>query len=466
MTETSPSPQVSPSAANNTTMMRMRKSKSVTLLSQEALPSYSSERFYLLSEMEQTARETLFLCDLCPSSFNNDGDNDDDDEETRSTQESQSVLSEDGHNDNTRHENVSTIEATNTALPSHTTAITPILPTNPRFVILYLLWQPNHTQNIDDFVETVVLWNVQRVLHVYGLSIEQFTTASETGLHIYCIIDRVDVVAVANDYDHTSLEDGIHMTSDHTYLDIASSPSSTGFTHCQQRARQLAHQVATHSCLRRLLQGINVAISNHIRATPGLEACIHALQVGSEDRNRFGSDERSKKSSMSVMTTHHDALIGSIWQHHQQGDEQQLHDLHGANNVLQTRMVAEWNANGNLHSFAQRAHAEWRRDHGLLQQPCFIGPARKPVPRIMKRLPVTPPMKRNGNTTDHQAVTILSSWRNYNPNVVRRKVKQLLTDGMVLLLLGVYLWYHFRHEIMSLYDHMDMDSLVQHLRAL
>jgi len=45
------------------------------------------------------------------------------------------------------------------------------------------------------------------------------------------------------------------------------------------------------------------------------------------------------------------------------------HEMNHPHAILQTRICAEWNGRGNLMCFARRAHAAWRRQHGLPPQP-------------------------------------------------------------------------------------------------
>ena len=51
--------------------------------------------------------------------------------------------------------------------------------------------------------------------------------------------------------------------------------------------------------------------------------------------------------------------------------------------ILQTRICAEWNGRGNLTCFARRAHAAWRRQHGLPPQPEMY--SKRKIPRRTSR---------------------------------------------------------------------------------
>jgi hypothetical protein len=123
-------------------------SLSVTLLSFEQLPSYSVERFFMLSELEIKAHSTQFLCDL------------DVEDQTHGT-----------------HETEDTSTGSNDANGNDQGQPQPELD-SPPFVLLYLLWKPDMTSSAETFAETTILETVTRLESLVDIvnSIEEAKT--------------------------------------------------------------------------------------------------------------------------------------------------------------------------------------------------------------------------------------------------------------------------------------------------
>jgi len=455
---------------------------SVTLLSTEHLPRYSTERFYMLSELEVHADSLLFLSSLDP-------DNEDNDASTQETEE----LS----NDESQQQQLS---------PSSSSEQHRQISSDnfPSYCILYLLWRPGMTSDPKTFVETTVLQAVTRLeglvrivpgkgitaaavagrkadfdlknvstslssaesdedncgsgkelqspvaspgasITTEGESIEvemvtrgrsSATAASDsqagaaTGLYI--VVDRVEPPRMTT-ADSSREEGG---DSDGHKEEKEEEEDSSWFLHQEQLAQQLARHVAMHPKLRPVCHGVTVGLSNHERAAPGLEACVNAVSYGSTNRRNFG--DGTGKSLIGILAPNRDCMLGL--------QEQAVTDA--AQGVLQSRITAEWNGLGNLQSFAKRAHANWRRRRGLPPQPEPI--QWRKIPRRIPRSPVAAaPASSGGNIKKVQLPSAGMS----------REVEEFLYDLLAAFVIALYLGFHYRYIF-----HLSAEDLVQELR--
>lgn len=94
------------------------ESLSVTVINTQQLPTYSAERFYMLSEIEQMTHSTLFLCDFAC-------------DQTEDTVETTSENSE--------------------------------CQSFPPFCVLYILWRPQMVSSVRVFVESIIRDYIQQV---------------------------------------------------------------------------------------------------------------------------------------------------------------------------------------------------------------------------------------------------------------------------------------------------------------
>ncbi|GKZ00745.1 hypothetical protein MPSEU_001026400 [Mayamaea pseudoterrestris] len=456
---------------------------SVTLLSVENMPSYSSERSYLLSELEQCVRETIYL------------------EQLESTKN-----------------NVKTKELEHSSL------------LHPRYIVLYLQWEAS--LGPEDFLQSVLLPSVTRLQDALAAITPQSNETGEESkqsqkqqsldslLNLYVVVDRLDILPVGEIDILNGKDENKNSQDDDTSNNNDDEAHFLFHWHQEDLSRSLARQVATHPQLRPMLQGITVGVSNNTRAAPGLDAiCTHALPVGSEDRYRqYGSsldkdaestgpsgmmtnssNGETGKTLISIASISSDTLLG--W--HASADACTNGASAGADSapvstpivatdapLNQFRVVAEWNAQGNLQSFGQRAHAEWRRCKGLWEQPLCVGPARKPVPRKQLQHPArllaeqrrnillasasqskgdasttAAPSHSSGDSTNPKDKQIRQG---YNPAIMRRRMVELVTDAVVLLLVGIYLWFHFRIDVYVVYATFveTLEHLAHHLRAM
>lgn len=431
----------------------------VTLLSHEVLPSYSSERFYLLSELEIHAHSSLYLCDY---------------PRQRAAR------------NNSDHE-------------------------FPSYMILYLFWPPEASRSGKTFAETTILSSINHLesLVEFANAFEQdeattdkttsitvqtgnvkvatsatnlstsrpLTTASsfeslDSSVMSYATDDEAELTVPNQSIngkkgmvDGETLDgkervhvyvivDRVHHTSDSTPRAEDDAARISRHVVEEDAAKNLAKAVSNHPKLRKYVDGITVGVSSHERAAPGLEACVKAVTYGASTRRRHGksmqghqSDESRTKSPIGVVSEHPDHFLGS--------QSQTVTDA--VQGVLQTRVCAEWNGRGDLESFLRRADSCWRKKHGLPQPQEPI--QRRKIPRRIRRQPSTrmvhrPPMKP------------ILIWQ----RLFQQKMAPFFVyDVMVLLLIFSFIVFHFRDELMSLRWLIQppmLEDLVQYLREL
>jgi hypothetical protein len=347
---------------------------SVTLIHQTTLPTYSSERFFLLSELHVHAQSILFLSHA-PFA---DGDED------QSTQATEDETVEDSNCDTvTSPENEALVPITDTSANNPSPRPTQQL---PPFVILYMLWKPEMTTNPEIFTELYILDAVQRIdaernrtdpNHVGGEA-----PNNEAAKEIYLIIDRVLPAAVG-----MTIDDDQNVLPDHSTDDEEVEDSSLALEYTWVK------YLAAHPVLRTRLQGVVLGQSNHVRAAPGLELCTHAIStVGATERRRWSGpsspppphDLDSTKSWMGLVTPSQGDLLGL--------QEEGVTDA--ADGVRQRIVTGEWMGQGDIYMFATRAHALWRQQHGIMNDRGeemsfgYFGEKRS-VPRRKSRAPIT-----------------------------------------------------------------------------
>lgn len=318
---------------------------SVTMISREELPSFSTERFFMLSEFHLNAHSLRFVADL--------NDSDEVTPETVDTNSSSGGANlEEFHND--------------------TDSFAP-------YLIFYVLWRPDMTRDVNALTSEVLLPAVRNIQSVVDISLsgeEKKRTRSDlpsSPSFGRLPISEAEPDSPARELDSVtgssfcSAENGktrLYLVVDRTvpFRDeggaevVARSASrESQFEGETKLAEKLAKHVASHSHLRSIFQGITIGIANHKRAAPGLDACLGVINHGARDRRRIGRDV---KSHVGLIAMAPDDLLGL--------DEEGETDA--AQNVLQTRINTEWNGKGNLKSFGYRAHTMWRKDLGLPPQ--------------------------------------------------------------------------------------------------
>lgn len=350
---------------------------SVTMISREELPSYSTERFFMLSEFEMNAHSIRFVSELYDC------------------------------NDITP-ETVETCETSSAAAAATPERFPPEnVDSFPPYVILYILWRPDMTTSVTNFIEDVIVKSVDRiqshveivlsgedkkrtsVVRQQSLGYESPSTTTEaeamarehdsvasssTGsadsgkIRLYLVVERTIPYREFGSSDTTNKNIDNNTASTTAGSQYDQNPTNQQekdeLRRKQQRyfnvdvslAERLARHVASHPRLRSLFQGITIGVANHKRAAPALDACMGVVTVGSKDRRQVAG--RDARSSVGLISISSEDLLGL--------DEEGETD--GAQNILQTRIHTEWNGRGNLKTFAHRAHSVWRKEHGLSPQ--------------------------------------------------------------------------------------------------
>jgi hypothetical protein len=380
------------------------------------------ERFFMLSELEVKAHSTLFLCDL------------DVEDETHGTHETEDTSTE-------------SVDAIGNDQPQ---------PDFPPFVLLYLLWKPDMTSSAETFAQSTILETVTRLESLADIvnSIEEAKTLRGR-ISRPSSSNNLNGGAAAVTIDHGSKKNcSVYLIVDRVAppepklwwsLDAGKAASARERHHQLQvdLAEELARKVAADPKLRHLCEGITVGVSNHERAAPGLEACVNATCIGEKDRRKEHEANPQKvsstKSLIGLMAVQPDECLGL-----QAGDV-----TDAAQDVLQTRVCAEWNGQGNLQTFSERGRKSWRFKHGLLSEPEITGPKRRKIPRRRQR---TQP-------SDTQ----------FDEAAMDRAMQEMIIDALAAIFIGFYMAFHFREELREFFwilNPQHWDDLIQNLREL
>mmetsp|Transcript_25729 Transcript_25729/g.29401 ORF Transcript_25729/g.29401 Transcript_25729/m.29401 type:complete len:483 (-) Transcript_25729:66-1514(-) len=331
------------------------KRKTVTLVDTVHLQPFSTERYYMLSEIELKSHSTNFLCDLIQG--RNHGLQDDastqdasfsssdisetsntSNTDTASNSQHQQDINSNENNNNAMNDDESNdvLQNENTVAPLHL----------PPCVILYLLWRPDppHLSPLA-YARNTIQPLVQHIINIY-----QKEQQSNTKPLIYVVVDIVAVVPQGATKD----EEEEHKE---TQVEIAES---------------LIRIVATDDMLqlRRNIYGIVVGLCDSVRAAPGLERCMDAILVGDAERRHHpqkykkivqkpSADSKSTvwtvnqpaKSCIGIITECEDDLIGMD----PSKETDAVQDL-----SLHARSCGMWEGKGNIMNFAARAQETWR----------------------------------------------------------------------------------------------------------
>lgn len=373
----------------------LRRSNSVTVLHQKQLPTYSAERFYILSELQLHSVPPTFLSEHPPHPQNNNDDS--------ATADTMELFSLEGCSNNSSFEN------SQSSLPLQD------------YSILYLVWKLDRavfqgTNSIDAAISAFCNESILPAVHkIQGIttirrpSLGQSSSSSSSTLSRFGSeddlnqhdIDNEDGGGIDdNDNDNNlnnSDDDAVNVPGRRSFgradntmpsttnggtrlyvvveqvFDNATDGADTEtdyFDEFERCATNLSRHVSTHAELRSLVQGITVGVSNQQRAAPGLEACMNAIHVGSQDRRRYGnrSQHGGPKSLIGLVADSYDDLVGPGDVHHH--SHHHSHDDgidHSVDTVVlrQCLVSAEWSAAGDLMTFSQRAHNVWRNRHNL-----------------------------------------------------------------------------------------------------
>jgi hypothetical protein len=374
-----------------------QSSFSVTIVNNIPLPSYSPERYYMLSEIEHHAHSTLFLCDYeSPPQNYSQGIQ-------QSTMISENIPSSDDSNvteiaterknDNDKQQPQSLQQEPSVTTPMHDV---------PSDILLYILWNPETMEsNTEAFTKGLIQQSVRKLQHLL-MTAQKSSSSTVTSSRIYLVVEYLRTQTAESDStkassSHRSMlptlstlkaslsTDHIHKILDkhHHPIDNVHSPQEddddpeNDITSIQRRAEQLARSVAMH--LREDLQGVLVGISNHIRAAPGLEQILEVVSWGSKDRRRYAISSTSSvssssypKSKIGIVAVHPDDLIGFQM------------EPDAVQGIIQSYTCAEWNGNGDHMSFAHRAHSQWCVEYNVSP---VEDETQLPRPKKVRRIP-------------------------------------------------------------------------------
>lgn len=336
-------------------------SRSVTLINTQSLPMYNTDRFYMLSELEFKLHSTSFLCDYLDTHIVTDMD---DSSSTQATIESSESYDE-------ASPPTAASTSTITANPSSVSS------TNNFYSILYLVWwKSGHHQAINDsvsrFIQDVIMTAMNQSKKFLELNGDG--SANNNRYFYYLVVDIVasasTTVAADDSTTTTTKEESENMASDNN--ENSTRQQQEGEHQFQQvmtmnriLAEQLARQVAVCPELRCALDGIIVGISNQIRAAPGLEACLDAVSsIGSKEQRLLNTSSQVRlvtydpQDLFGVMPPQTAAATNTTT------NTTPIQPQEGV--LLQSRTCAEWNGNGNLFTFCQRAHVDWCNQHDIM----------------------------------------------------------------------------------------------------
>ena len=399
---------------------------SVTIITQNILPSYSSERFYLLSELEVHAASTIFL------SYNN---NSDDDHSTQATEEeslnhyyNNGTTSNASDDDNNNIDNIDDNDPMNLDHdiqeepnpPDTTTTVNTPPPPPPSFFILYILWKPNMTTDPQLLIQETILNAMAQIQQQYNVDIQQSSKTIEqyrsstnqsppprsSSVSIYIVVDRIvptksmvrSTTSSSSDEPNTTDTTTTAVSSSTTTQHSATTESVPNELYATQQQQQevedafeeeqyrlverFGRAVASHARLRDVIDGITIGRSDHVRAAPGLELCVDAMtKIGNIDRRRYKFNPKNhyKSSSNNNNSSNNNVNISELEAEAKKsllsivamskGDLlglQEISNTDAAECVQQSTMTAEWYGQGDIFMFASRAHYIWKQRYNVL----------------------------------------------------------------------------------------------------
>lgn len=380
-------------------------SRTVTLINTDHLPSFGTERYYMLSEIQMKAHSIQFLCDLVGTPANMD-DDDDSDAKTQDMSVSSHSLSNDDLISNNvikkdEHPiNYERIERRNNDNHDEQT-IHRTKYDLPPSVILYLLWRPDCMYDTPSlYAEHVIKPSVQHLMNLYDCvptennqdaQINEGSGSINNNTKklplIYIVVDRV-IIPHLMDQIKEDVNDEEEILLQQQKQNEAKKKVQLDIAEALIRKVSTDHQLK----LRSIIKGITVGISDSIRAAPGLEVCMDAIVVGDSERRRFYA-KKQKMSSFTKLTSSHDDMESTlnnddtIWTMNQPNrssigviteypddliglDPNQETDAAQIDLNFHIRCSGVWEGNGNVMNFALLSQQIWRKywnDSGNLQ---------------------------------------------------------------------------------------------------
>ena len=228
---------------------------------------FSVERYYMLSEIEQQSLLPVYLDD-----YPDDGNGIDIDFYFDRRQRSES------------NSTIQTVETEDSGELYKNIQL-------PEFAILYLLWDLGHgtgdcihTYAAETYAQKILKPTLQKYKSLANKvhRAKNAETASQdeespppNPLNIYVVID-VLVWKVDDDWPNSRNGHSVAHYLTQTILEDESINQNS-------------------------ISGVTVGYANHVRAAPGLEACLDAIMLGTKDRRRFGSENSQNNSHKSCV---------------------------------------------------------------------------------------------------------------------------------------------------------------------
>ena len=379
--------------------------KTVTLLNVEDLPSFSTERYYMLSEIEMKVHSVHFLSDLYGHDNNNEVEDDDITQDLSTS--SHSLPNDQDMNYSTLQSSVGASDSGVSAGSLNDDDTNPSCNLHlPPCLILYLLWRPDCIYETPSaYAENVIQPSIKQIMELYdcplgeGIKDDDSYISNNKNLtdpydmkqdreemsrkhslpSIYIIVDRI---VLSNHMDQIKegreTDDELTDNEDFTIHD-------QNIQHEKKQlqidiAETLIRKVSTDSSLklRQVIHGISVGLSDNIRAAPGLELCMDAILVGDAERRRFSnrwkknvkkksntSDktvdqteilwkmDQPNRSSIGIFTEYSDDLTGL--------DPMQETDAAQKDLLLHARCNGGWEGKGNIMNFAFLSQKVWKQ---------------------------------------------------------------------------------------------------------
>lgn len=313
------------------------RTNKITMIQTDELRNFSTERYYMLSEIQLKAHSLLFLQDWLDSLSSAD-------DETQDLSLSSAGSSDDkkhgeSNGDPTDPNQISYDNGLNESRDrSQTTCIL------PPYIILYLLWKvddiyQNNIRGFTNHIKEVM----QHLKDFHESKCQHPHSSGELFPPIYLAIDRV----VTPKPYHQSEEE---------------------FKREQIKIAEMTVRTITSNedlGLRDSFEGVVVGLSGDYRAAPALESCCDAILIGDAERRHFprkrkldttivknDGEANPLKSSIGIVTEYPEDLIGV--EPDFDTESVQGIDLH-------SRTCGNWSDKGNLMDFGLRAHKLWRK---------------------------------------------------------------------------------------------------------
>lgn len=324
----------------------------VAIINTTPLPNYSTERYYMLSELQLKAHSLLFLQDVFPNSQ---------DDDTNPTEESSSSSS------------VSIATADDNADAMNTTQTTRTLGLPP-YIILYLLWRPDseHFDSPNSFAKHIIQPAIQKIHTIHRTSPDYQEGSSRSSPPplsppIYLAVDRMTTTDSSMNQEQIETYRKQQIALTEKLIRVVATTATVTTTTLNTNTGE---ECETETQLRTHIDGMAIGLSSDFRAAPGLETCMDAILVGDAERRHFPKRTRTKKQSSNTTTIIRNgreiepsrSCIGIVTEF---PDDLTGLDPVGETDAVQNlslhaRSAGNWSGKGNVLNFAARSQKLWR----------------------------------------------------------------------------------------------------------